>query len=63
MFKYHYHRLKEKREAVPHVLALTASVITKKGNSIPKFLKHKEELEDTLDSKVITTKELGSLLL
>jgi hypothetical protein len=47
---------------VPHVLALTASIVTTKVKSLAEFIKEKTELEKILDSEVITTEDLASLL-
>ena len=47
---------------MPHVLALTASLVTKKIKSKDEFKRKKNELEEILDSKVITTENLANLL-
>ena len=60
IFKGHYHPLPKDQR--PHVLALTASIVTKKVTSLESFAKEKALLEEVLDSKVITTENLGDLL-
>ena len=60
--KYHYKRLKDQGLEVPHILALTASIVTSKVKDVYKFLEMKEELEERLDSKTITTHDLADLL-
>ena len=47
---------------MPHVLALTASIVTTKVKSLAEFIKEKTELEKILDSEVITTEDLANLL-
>ena len=47
---------------MPHVLALTASIVTTKVKSLAEFVKEKTELEKILDSEVITTEDLANLL-
>ena len=60
--KYHYKRLKDQGLEVPHILALTASIVTSKVKDVYKFLEMKEKLEERLDSKTITTHDLADLL-
>ncbi len=65
IFTGHYHQLKDDPSYdgdLPHVLGLSASIVTSKV-SIDKFRRKMLELEGILDSKVITTKDLGNLLL
>ena len=47
---------------MPHVLALTASIVTTKVKNLAEFVKEKTELEKILDSEVITTEDLANLL-
>ena len=47
---------------MPHVLALTASLVTQKINSLAEFIGEKNKLEKILDSEVITTEDLANLL-
>ena len=59
---YHYKRLKDQGLEVPHILALTASIVTSKVKDVYKFLEMKKKLEERLDSKTITTHDLADLL-
>ena len=47
---------------MPHVLALTASIVTTKVKNLAEFIREKNELEKILDSEVITTEDLANLL-
>ena len=49
-------------DQVPHVLALTASIVTSKVKSLAEFVIEKTKLEKILDSEVITTEDLANLL-
>jgi hypothetical protein len=51
----------EGSEKLPHILGLTASIVTQKCDK-EKFLLRKCELENATDSKAITTEDLASLL-
>ena len=63
IFNGHYHPLKEIYPLeTPHVLGLTASIVTSKMNSLAKFLEEKSKLEKVLDSEVITTSDMANLL-
>ena len=52
----------EFQEDAPRVLGLSASIVVSKCN-IQKFIKMKQELEQVLDSTVITTENIQELLL
>ena len=60
--EYQYKHLKDQGLEVPHILALTASIVTSKVKDVYKFLEKKEELEERLDSQTITTHDLADLL-
>lgn len=49
-------------DQLPHVLALTASIVTSKIKDLAEFIKEKSKLEEILDSEVITTEDLADLL-
>ena len=49
-------------EDAPHVLGLTASIVTGKMNNLAQFHEELRKLEDILDSQVITTSDLANLL-
>ena len=63
IFRHHYEPLKQKMpEKLPHILALSASIVPSKCNKLS-FPEKKKELELSLDSKVITTDGIKDLLL
>ena len=62
IFENHYHPLKRKdSNKVPHILSLSASIVPSKC-TMYSFPEKKQQLESTLDSKVVTTYNLSNLL-
>ena len=63
IFRHHYVPLKQEMpQKLPHILALSASIVPSKCNEVS-FPEKKKELELSLDSKVITTDGIKDLLL